>query len=93
MEINGDRGHFGLLAVDPAYQGKGVARALIDAVEQKCVAHGCHHVDIEVVNLRDDLPPFDSKLGFKVDGTKEFSPPEELTREAHLVTWSKPISA
>ncbi len=92
MEILKDRGHFGLLAVDPAHQGKGIARALIDGVEQRCTARGCHHVDIEVVNLREDLPPFYSKLGFEVSGTKPFSPPEELTRAAHLVTWSKAIS-
>jgi GNAT superfamily N-acetyltransferase len=92
MEINDDRGHFGLLSVDPAHQGKGIARALIDGVEERCRSAGCHHVDIEVVNLREDLPPFYTKLGFVQQGTKPFMPPEELTREAHLVNWSKPIA-
>lgn len=92
MEILGDHGHFGMLSVDPAHQGKGIARALIDGVEERCKAAGCSHVDIEVVNLREELPAFYAKLGFIEQGTKPFWPPEELTREAHLVNWSKPIS-
>jgi GNAT superfamily N-acetyltransferase len=91
MEINDNRGHFGMLSVDPAHRGKGVARALIEGVEERCKAAGCSDVDIEVVNLRQELPAFYSKLGFAVKGTKSFWPPEELTREAHMVIWSKPI--
>jgi ribosomal protein S18 acetylase RimI-like enzyme len=92
MEIIGDRGHFGMLSVDPAQQGKGIARALIGGVEERCRAAGCRHVDIEVVNLREELPAFYTKLGFTEQGTKPFWPPEELTREAHMIIWSKPIA-
>ena len=91
MEILGDHGHFGMLSVDPAHQGKGIARALIEGVEERCKAAGCSHVDIEVVNLRQELPAFYTRLGFIEQGTKPFWPPEELTREAHMVIWSKPI--
>jgi GNAT superfamily N-acetyltransferase len=38
MKINGDRGYFSMLAVDPAYQGHGLARRLIEAVESACRA-------------------------------------------------------
>jgi len=92
VDIHDGRGHFGMLSVDPAHQGKGIARLLIDAVEEKCKSKGCSQVDIEVVNLRDDLPPFYTRLGFTEQGTTEFTPREELTREAHMVIWSKPIA-
>jgi GNAT superfamily N-acetyltransferase len=91
LEIPGPHGHFGMLSVDPAHQGKGIARALIQGVEERCKAAGCSHVDIEVVNLRKELPAFYTKLGYIEQGTKPFWPPEELTREAHMVIWSKPI--
>jgi ribosomal protein S18 acetylase RimI-like enzyme len=92
MEIAHGRGHFGMLSVDPAHQRRGIARALIEAVEARCKAAGCDFVDIEVVNLRDDLPPFYTRLGFTPQGTRPFTPGEELTREAHMIVWSKPIA-
>src|SRR5688572_29271617 len=52
MEIHGDRGYFSMLAVDPAYQGRGLARRLIESVESACREAGCGHLDIEVINLR-----------------------------------------
>src|SRR5512133_1976952 len=34
VDIHENRGHFAVLSVDPAFQGRGLARTLIDAVEK-----------------------------------------------------------
>src|SRR6476659_10550436 len=52
VEVHDRRGHFAVLSVDPAYQGRGLARLLIDAVEDHCRKEGCSALDIEVVDLR-----------------------------------------
>ena len=92
MEINDGRGHFGMLSVDPAHQGKGVAKALIEAVEKKCRDAECAFLDIEVVNLREELPPFYTRLGFTHRGVMPFAPAEKLTRDAHLMLMAKPLT-
>jgi ribosomal protein S18 acetylase RimI-like enzyme len=91
VDIHDRRGHFAVLSVDPAFQGMGLARLLIDAVEDHCRNAGCEWLDIEVVNLRDELPAFYKKFGFNLSGTADFPDTEKLTRDAHLLLMSKPL--
>lgn len=91
VDIHGRRGHFAVLSVDPAFQGRGLARILIDAVERHCRDAGCNALDIEVVNLRLELPAFYAKFGFMPTGTALFTDNEKLTRDAHLMLMSKPL--
>jgi GNAT superfamily N-acetyltransferase len=64
VELRGERAYFGLLSVDPAQQGAGIGRILIDAAEDYAGANGCRYMDIRVVNLRTELPPRYRKLGY-----------------------------
>jgi ribosomal protein S18 acetylase RimI-like enzyme len=91
VDVHDRRGHFAVLSVDPAFQGRGLARILIDAVEKHCRDAGCNALDIEVVNLRLELPAFYTKFGFTPTGTATFSDTEKLTRDAHLMLMSKPL--
>lgn len=91
LRIAGDRGHFGMLSIDPARQGKGLGRALIDEVEARCRAAGCRSMDIEVVNLREELPPFYRRLGYVETGTAPFPDGERSTRPCHFILMSKPL--
>ena len=91
LDVREKRGHFAMLSVDPAFQGKGLARVLMRAIEDRCRAAGCDAVDIEVVDLREELPPFYRAFGFLPAGTIPFNNPAKLTREAHLVRMSKPL--
>jgi ribosomal protein S18 acetylase RimI-like enzyme len=77
-ELRGERGYFGMLAVDPARQGIGLGRVMIEGAENYLRRHGCKHVDIIVLSLRPDLPPFYRKLGYS-----------EIRREA--VRTSRPL--
>ena len=89
----GARGYFGMLAVDPDHQHRGHGRALIAAVEERCRAAGGRFLDIDVVNLRRELPPFYASLGFAPYDTAPFPEPAKLHRagEAWLVLMTKPL--
>lgn len=91
VDVHDRRGHFAMLSVDPAHQGKGLARLLISSIEDHCRSAGCHALDIEVVNLREELPPFYEAFGFLQTGVVEFNNPAKLTREAHLVRMTKSL--
>jgi ribosomal protein S18 acetylase RimI-like enzyme len=93
VDVHGRRGHFAMLSVDPPFQGRGLARILLNAVEDHCRAHGCHALDMEVVNLREELPAFYAALGFTAIETAPFPDRTKLRRDAHLVRMAKPLVA
>lgn len=93
VEVLGDRGHLAMLSVDPALQGKGLGRLIVTAVEDHCRLAGCHALDLEIVNLRLELPPYYAKLGFASIGTAPFPDSRKLSRDAHLVVMSKPLKS
>ncbi len=92
VELRGRRGYFGLLAVDPDRRKQGVARSLVDAVQDHCRAAGCLDLDMDIVNLRQELPAFYAKLGFTPVATAPFPHPNKLKRDAHLVLMTKPLA-
>ena len=51
-----------MLAVDPPHQGTGLARRLIQVVEDYCRQAGCARLDFDI-NLRTELPAFYARFG------------------------------
>ena len=47
---------------------------MIEGVEDYCLKQGCSMLDLLVISLRTDLPPFYRRLGYKEIGTEEFHP-------------------
>jgi predicted N-acetyltransferase YhbS len=92
-EQRGDRGYFGLLAVDPAHHGQGLGRSLIERAEEHFRRAGCRAVDIQVVDLRIELPPFYRRFGYVETGTAPFTDPEKATRPCHFILMSKQLTA
>jgi GNAT superfamily N-acetyltransferase len=92
MDIHGDRGHFAMLSVDPPFQGKGLSRLLMNAVEERCREAGCNALDIEIVNLREELPAFYGANGFAPIDTVPFPDVRKLRRDAHLVRMTKSLN-
>jgi GNAT superfamily N-acetyltransferase len=93
VEIKRERGYFGMLAVDPSHQGTGLGRRMIEAAEEFCRRAGCAHLDIHVLNLRTELPPFYRKLGYVETGTAELHPVNGLKPglKCHIVVMSKTL--
>jgi len=90
IEIRGQRGYFGLLAVDPSRQGRGLGARLIAAAEEHCKAAGCEFMDLTIVNLRTELPAFYQRFGYSATGTLPFPQDQHPPRiPVHLVQMSK----
>ena len=93
IERRGARGYFGMLSVDPDRQSQGLGRALVSAAEGRCQAAGCREIEIEVVNLRTELPPFYLRLGYVADGTRPFPSDERVTQACHFIVMTKSLAA
>ena len=92
VKRTGDRGYFGFLAVDPQRQGSGLGRKLVAAAEDHFRQLGCRHVDLDVVDLRTDLPEFYRALGYAETGvTTPFPRADCLRRPAQLVVMSRSL--
>jgi N-acetylglutamate synthase-like GNAT family acetyltransferase len=91
VELRGDRAYFGLLAVDPSRQHRGLGRRLIEHAENHARTAGCRAMDLRIVSLRAELPPFYRRLGYVETGTAPF--PEEIKSKlpCHFILMSKPL--
>jgi N-acetylglutamate synthase-like GNAT family acetyltransferase len=91
LEKRGERAYFGMLSVEPNRKGFGLGRFLIDAVEERARKQGCVVMDITVVNLRTELPPFYQRFGYEISG--ELSAEHIRSRiPCHLIRMSKPLA-
>jgi GNAT superfamily N-acetyltransferase len=90
-EIREQRGYFGLLAVDPARRGEGLGRKMVVGAEDYARAAGCEFMDLRIVNIRAELPPFYRRLGYVETGTEPFAPDASPTQPCHFVKMSKPL--
>ena len=88
-----DVGYFGMLSIDPACQRQGLGSKLIDAAETHCRNAGCREMELEVVNLRTELPPYYRRFGYIERGTRPFSDTERASQPCHFIVMSKPLVA
>lgn len=93
IERRGNRGYLGMLAVDPARQGSGLGRRIVEAAEDRFRQQGCEAVDISVLNLRPELLPIYRRFGYVETGTEEFHPSRPLKPglECHCIVMSKQL--
>ena len=89
VAVRGGDGFMGMLSVLPSRQGHGIGQMLSVAAEQHCRSHGCTEIEIEVVNLRSELPPFYRKLGYRESGQRPFPDAGRLTQPCHLIVMRK----
>ena len=92
LKCTGERAYFGMLSVDPARQGQGHGRALIDAAEELARRRGCCSMDIHIVNLREELPAYYRRLGYVESGLLPFSDSSRASRPCHFVVMSKSLA-
>jgi len=93
VELHGERAYLGLLSVDPSRQKTGLGRRLVAAAEEFAREIDAHHMDLTVVNLRTELPPFYQKLGYKIVGIEPIRPEmvPRVTQPCHFIRMSKPL--
>jgi GNAT superfamily N-acetyltransferase len=93
VEPRGERGYFGLLAVDPAHQRTGLGARLIDDAEEYCRSAGGRFMDITIVNLLTPLFGYYGRLGYVENGTVPFPKEQNLPKvPCHLVKMVKPLA-
>jgi GNAT superfamily N-acetyltransferase len=91
IELRGERGYFGLLAVDPTLQRSGLGSRLVATAEDECRSAGCRFMDLTLVNLRTELPAFYRRFGYVESGTLPFPSDQHANQPCHLVMMSKPL--
>ena len=91
LEVRGEIGYFGLLSVDPGRQGHGFGTTLLRAAEEFCRGAGCRTMEILVVNLRTELPPYYRRHGYTEVDTRPFPDDERTSRPCHFVVMRKPL--
>jgi len=92
VELRANRGYLGLLGVDPARQGTGLGRKLMDAAEDFLREAGCLVVDLRVISARTPLPRFYRHLGYIETGTAPFAPDVPAKVPCHYILMSKTLS-
>ena len=90
LEQRGDRLYLGMLAVNPAQQGRGLGRQMMVEAERQAASLGCRAIDIRIVDRRTELPPFYRALGFVENGTEPFEDPC-LTKPAHFIRMTREV--
>ncbi|HLG98796.1 MAG TPA: GNAT family N-acetyltransferase [Bryobacteraceae bacterium] len=91
VELRDRRAYLGLLSVDPSRQRSGIGSRLVHAAEEHCRAAGCRFVDLRIVNLRQELPPFYRRLGYRETGTAPFTPGIVTKLPCHFIEMTKPL--
>ena len=87
----GDRGYFGMLSIDPAHQRKGLGTQLVAAAEEHCRTAGCREIEIEVVNIRPELPPFYHALGYRECGVRPFPDVQRPKLPCHFIVMTRSL--
>lgn len=91
LEPKGDRAYLGLLSVDPHRQKAGLGSMLMKAAEDYCRNAGCRFIDLQIVNVRHELPSFYHHRGYVETGTAPFVPGLVPKVPCHFVKMSKPL--
>jgi GNAT superfamily N-acetyltransferase len=91
-EAHRDRGHIGLLSVEPGRQKTGVGKQLMTAAEEHLRNGGCKSADLRFINHRAELLRFYSQLGYIESGTAAFPHTSRMKMPFHFVEMTKTLA-
>ena len=89
VEVKGKRGYLGLLGVRPDRQKSGFGRRLTAAAEDYFRKAGCEAVDLRIVSVRAELPPFYERLGYAATAIAPVPDTIPLKIPSHFIVMSK----
>jgi predicted N-acetyltransferase YhbS len=88
---DGNRSYLGLLAVDPRMQKSGLGSQLMKAAEAHCAKAGSRFMDLRIVSVRGELPPFYHRHGYVETSSEPFTPGLTPKIPCHFVWMSKSL--
>ena len=91
VEVKGKRGYLGLLGVLPDRQKSGFGRSLTTAAEDYFRKAGCEAVDLRIVSVRAELPPFYERLGYAATAIAPVPDTVPLKIPSHFIVMSKSL--
>ena len=91
VEVKGKRGYLGLLGVRPDRQKSGFGRRLTTAAEDYFRKAGCEAVDLRIVSVRAELPPFYERLGYAATAIAPVPDTVPLKIPSHFIVMSKSL--
>jgi predicted N-acetyltransferase YhbS len=91
FEMQGERGYFGMLSIDPPRQGAGVGHRLVNEVEKGFREAGCKYCDLKIVDVRTELHDLYCRWGYADTGTAVYDDPTPTKIPVHFVLMSKPL--
>jgi N-acetylglutamate synthase-like GNAT family acetyltransferase len=91
VEVKGKRGYLGLLGVRPDRQKSGFGRRLTTAAEDYFRKAGCEAVDLRIVSVRAELPPFYERLGYAATAIAPVPDTIPLKIPSHFIVMSKSL--
>lgn len=93
VEVHGEESYLGLLSVEKSLQKTGLGRRLVAAAEEFAREMGARRMDLTVVNLRTELPPYYNRLGYRIIGEEPI--PEQMrarvNQPCYFLRMSKPL--
>lgn len=92
VERRGEGAYLGLLSVDPQRQKVGLGSKLMKAAEDYCASTGCRSVELQIVNLRRELPDFYHRRGYVETGTAPLTPGLDSKLPCHFIKMAKPLT-
>lgn len=86
-------GYLGLLCVDPAFQGGGLAKRMIAAAEVLAAHFGATMMEMTVINHRPELIAYYQRRGYALTGDIRYLPAGigQLRDDISLLVLAKPI--
>jgi ribosomal protein S18 acetylase RimI-like enzyme len=86
--------YFGMLSVDPKWQGHSLGLSLMRLVESIAKENGFESVELKVVHVREELIKLYERLGYKKVGTDEWPKHlrHQVDREVHFIVMVKQIN-
>jgi predicted N-acetyltransferase YhbS len=93
LEPRGDRVYLGMLSVEQDVQGRGIGSRMMHEAEEFARRAGHVAIDLRIVHLRKELPPYYRKLGYLESGTEAAPDFPGVKVPIHFVLMSKPLQA